>query len=61
MKDYAASHGVVHVDCHTPMPVEKRAMKREYSREGVHPNVDGYVVMAPLVDAGITQALKRNP
>jgi lysophospholipase L1-like esterase len=46
------------VDCHTPMSDEKHAMKRELSGDGVHPNQAGYALISPLVEEGITQALK---
>jgi len=60
MKDYAARRGVVYVDCHTPMADARHGMKAEYSPDGVHPSPAGYAVMAPLVEAGIAQALGRN-
>ena len=58
MQAYAAKRGLVFVDCHTPMSDEKHAMKKEYSRDGVHPNAAGYAVMGPLVEEGIAQALR---
>lgn len=61
IRDFAVRRGVVYVDCHAPMADERHAMKEEYSRDGVHPNAAGYAVMAPLVEAGITRALKTNP
>jgi lysophospholipase L1-like esterase len=39
---------------------ERNAMKEEYRRDGVHPNAAGYAVLAPLVEAGITRASRRN-
>jgi lysophospholipase L1-like esterase len=59
LKSYAAERGLVYVDCHTPMSDEKHAMKKEYSPDGVHPNLAGYAVMGPLVEAGIAQALRK--
>jgi lysophospholipase L1-like esterase len=32
-------------------------MKKEYSEDGVHPNVDGYRVMEPLVEKAIKSLL----
>jgi lysophospholipase L1-like esterase len=60
MKNYASRRGVVYVDCHTPMSDEKHAMKKELSRDGVHPNAEGFALMSPLVEAGIAQALKQQ-
>jgi lysophospholipase L1-like esterase len=59
LKDYAAKRGIVYVDCHTPMSDEKHGMKKEFSPDGVHPNVTGFALMGPLVEAGIAQALQR--
>jgi len=59
MKDFAAKRGVVYVDCHTPLSDEKRGLKKEYAPDGVHPNEAGYAVMAPLVEAGIQEALRN--
>jgi lysophospholipase L1-like esterase len=58
LKDYAAKRGIVYVDCHTPMSDERHGMKAEFSPDGVHPNAAGYALMAPLVEAGIAQALR---
>ncbi len=61
IEEYAAKHGLVYVDCHTPMADENGGMKKAYSQDGVHPNAAGYALMAPLVEAGIEQALHRAP
>jgi lysophospholipase L1-like esterase len=60
MKDYAAKRGVVFVDCHTPLSDGKHGLEKQYSPDGVHPNATGYAVMAPLVEAGIQEALNRR-
>jgi lysophospholipase L1-like esterase len=39
---------------------DKGFLKNELSDDGLHPNAQGYVVMAPLVEAAITASLKRR-
>jgi acyl-CoA thioesterase I len=60
LRNYAAKRGLVYVDCHTPMSDAHHGLKAEYSPDGVHPNPAGYALMAPLVEAGIAQALGRK-
>jgi lysophospholipase L1-like esterase len=33
----------------------------ELSNDGLHPNAQGYAVMAPLAEAAIAMSLKRRP
>jgi alpha-L-fucosidase len=37
---------------------ERNGMKSEYSQDGVHPNIEGYRVMEPLVEDAITKAMQ---
>jgi lysophospholipase L1-like esterase len=61
IKQYAASHGAVYVDYHSAMADARQGLKPELSPDGVHPNEAGYRVMAPLVEKGITEALRQRP
>ncbi len=61
LKDYAASHGLVYLDYFTAMTNEKHGMKTEISGDGVHPNKAGYLIMAPLAERAIAQALQAAP
>jgi lysophospholipase L1-like esterase len=58
MKSYAAEKGYVYVDYHSAMKDERDGLPPALSKDGVHPLPAGYVVMAPLVEAGIEKALK---
>jgi lysophospholipase L1-like esterase len=60
MKDYAASHGAVYLDYHTPMADARQGMKADLASDGVHPTEAGYRIMAPLAEAAIAEALKRR-
>jgi lysophospholipase L1-like esterase len=57
IRQYAATHGDVYVDFHTPMADERQGLRADLGSDGVHPNEAGYRLMAPLVEAGISKAL----
>ena len=59
MKAYAAEKGYVYVDYHSAMKDERDGLPPALSNDGVHPLPAGYVVMAPLVEAGIEKALAQ--
>ena len=61
IKDYAAKKGLVYVDYYSPMVNSEGGMKTELSPDGVHPNKAGYDIMAPLAEAGIAEAIKKQP
>jgi acyl-CoA thioesterase I len=60
LAQYAASQNIVFVDYHAAMADERQGLRAELSPDGVHPNEAGYRVMAPLVEAAITEALARR-
>lgn len=59
IKDYADDNSIVYVDYFSAMKNDKNGLPKELSEDGVHPNKTGYKIMSPLVEAGITEALKR--
>jgi lysophospholipase L1-like esterase len=59
IKNYAQTHDCVYVDYFTPMADERNGLKAEYSVDGVHPTLEGFQVMAPLVKDAIRQVLKK--
>jgi len=59
IKKYAAENEIIYVDYFTPMADERNGLKKEYSEDGVHPNLDGYKIMTPLVEKAISEALNR--
>jgi lysophospholipase L1-like esterase len=38
---------------------EKGMLRQGISGDGLHPNAQGYAIMAPIAQAAITQALAR--
>ncbi len=58
MRAYAAQRGLAWVDFYSAMTDERLGLPPVLSADGVHPNESGYRVMAPLVERGITAALR---
>ena len=58
MKSYAAAHGDVYLDYFTAMIDDKGLMRAELTADDLHPNAEGYEVMAPLAEAAIARALR---
>lgn len=58
IKEYADKNKIVYVDYFTPMADQRNGLKKEYSEDGVHPNLAGYKVMEPLVELAIEEALR---
>ena len=60
IKAYAEKNGFVYLDYFTPMADERNGLKKEYSEDGVHPNLAGYNVMNPLAEKAIQKALAQK-
>ena len=60
MKEYAKVHHHVYLDYFSAMVDAKGFLKDELSNDGLHPNPQGYVVMAPLAEAAIAASLKHK-
>jgi len=58
IKNYAASNGHVYLDYFTPMVDGTGVLREELSGDDLHPNAQGYTVMAPLAQAAVERALK---
>jgi lysophospholipase L1-like esterase len=58
MKDYANKVNAVYADYFAALVDEKGWLKDAVSADGLHPNSDGYKVMAPIAAAAIKQALR---
>lgn len=60
LKDYAVRNGAVYLDYFDAMVDDRGLLKRELSEDGLHPNDNGYKVMAPLAERAIEQALRAD-
>lgn len=61
MKKYAEEHGHIYLDYFSAMVDEKGWLKTDLTYDGLHPNAQGYMVMAPLAEKAIRQALQEKP
>jgi lysophospholipase L1-like esterase len=59
IKSFAASKGITNVDYYSAMKDDRGGLPSTLSRDGVHPNAAGHVIMEPLVTAGIEKALAQ--
>jgi acyl-CoA thioesterase-1 len=57
ISDYATRTNAIYVDYFTPFADDRGWLMDAYSGDGLHPNAQGYKVMAPIVMAGIQKAL----
>jgi lysophospholipase L1-like esterase len=60
LKSYCAANNHVYLDYFSKVVDEKGMLKAELANDGLHPNAEGYKVMAPLAEAAIQQALKKK-
>jgi lysophospholipase L1-like esterase len=58
MKKYAAAEGHLYLDYFSAMLDQSGLLRTELSGDDLHPNAQGYAIMAPLAEAAIKQALK---
>ena len=59
LRFYAETHDVTFVDFHSSMKDERNGLRIELGEDGVHPNVAGYLVMEPLIEAAIATELQK--
>lgn len=58
IKAYAKANKIPYVDYYEPMVSgPERALNPSYSKDGVHPTLDGYLVMEALIKPAIDEAL----
>jgi lysophospholipase L1-like esterase len=59
LKTYCAENGFVYLDYFSAMVDPKGLLRRDLADDGLHPNVAGYKLMAPLAQKAVDQALAR--
>ncbi len=60
LKAYATKNNIVYVDYFSAMADERKGLPKSLSGDGVHPNLEGYKIMEPLVQKGIADAMKKK-
>ena len=58
LKDYCSRNGIVYLDYFSAMVDDKGLLKKDLADDGLHPNVAGYKLMAPLAEAAIQKSLQ---
>ena len=56
IKSYCHKDGDVYLDYYSATIDQQKMFKRDLTYDGLHPNTQGYEVMAPLAQAAIEQA-----
>jgi len=60
IKNYAAKNNFVYVDYYDAMVDPEKGLPANLSKDGVHPTLEGYRIMEPLVVNGIEKAMKHK-
>ena len=60
IQEFARANRHVYLDYFSATVDDKGFLKDELSNDGLHPNAEGYKVMAPLAEAAIQTSLKRS-
>lgn len=58
LASYANTNTIPYVDYHTIMADTQNGLPKEFSEDGVHPNLKGYQIMETLLEKAIQQILK---
>ncbi|PRX41928.1 SGNH/GDSL hydrolase family protein [Salegentibacter salegens] len=59
IKKYTENHSHTYLDLFNALKDEKEGLPKQYSEDGVHPNLAGYKVMVPLTKKAIESNLKQ--
>ena len=57
IKAYSEAQGHIYVDYFSAMVDERNGLPKKYAEDEVHPTVEGYKVMEPLVEAAIAKVI----
>ncbi len=58
LREYAAGVGAIYADYYAAVVDEKGFLRAGFSQDGLHPNQQGYELMAPVAAAAIEKALR---
>lgn len=59
LKNYAENNDLIYLDYFNAMADDKNGLPKELAEDGVHPTLEGYAIMKPLVEKAIASALKN--
>ena len=60
LKNYCKANRHIYLDYFSKAVDEKGMLKAELANDGLHPNAEGYKLMAPLAESAIQQALRKK-
>jgi lysophospholipase L1-like esterase len=60
IKNYAQAQGIVYLDYYSAMHDGNQVLRRELTEDGLHPNSEGYAIMAPIAEEAIAAALRSR-
>lgn len=60
LKNWAEKNAAIYLDYFSAMVDERNGLKSNLTFDGVHPNIEGYKLMEPLVEKAIAAALKMQ-
>lgn len=58
IKQFATENKFYYLDLYSSVVDENKGMKKEFASDGVHPTVEGYKVMEPLIEEAIRKVKK---
>jgi lysophospholipase L1-like esterase len=58
IQEYAITNGLTYVDYYSAMVDDRKGLKSIYSKDGVHPTKEGYLVMGPIVEKSLLKVIK---
>jgi len=59
LQDYAFKNNHIYLDYFTAVVDNRNGFRKELANDGVHPNIEGYKIMVPLVEEAISKALNN--
>jgi acetyl esterase/lipase/lysophospholipase L1-like esterase len=60
IREFAEKNNVYYLDYYPALVDSRQGMKKQYANDEVHPTLEGYKVMEPLVEKAIETVLKKN-
>jgi lysophospholipase L1-like esterase/predicted enzyme related to lactoylglutathione lyase len=60
IKSYAIQNEITYLDYYSTMVDVQKGLKSDYTYDGVHPNLEGYKIMAPLAEKAIQKTLRKK-
>ena len=60
IKDFADKNNIYYLDYYSAVVDSRRGMKKQFASDEVHPTLEGYKVMEPLVEKAIEAVLKKR-